>query len=268
MTRITKASVCDAVRDIGKGMRAYRIWLHQSWLDIKIRYRRSTLGPLWITINLAVMVFALGLLYSALFRVEYREFLPYFAAGVVAWNLFSSILLDATSVFISAEHVIKQMNIPLSTHVFRCLARNFIIFLHNSLVLVACNLFLVRAFSWRLALLPLYVLMLGGIFFFLTLAVGIFSTRFRDVTQIIASILQVLMLFTPIFWMKRIVPEGMDYVYNFNPFFHFIELLRNPVLGQPVSDLNLFFSLACLALAALVTLPLYARYRRRISYWL
>lgn len=226
------------------------------------------LGPFWITINLAVMVIALGLLYSKLFRVEAAVFIPYFAAGIVAWNLFSSFLLDAAGAFVSAEHLIKQFNLPLSIHILRSLMRNIFIFFHNFLVVIGCILIYNNYFTWRLVYLPLSLALLTGIFFFLYLAIAVFSTRFRDTTQIIASLLQVFMLFTPIFWMRTIVPEGMEYIYDFNPFYHYIELLRSPILGQPIPTVSVVFSLCSLALLIAIVVPFYGFYRKRIAYWL
>lgn len=268
MTSLTLVSIKESLRDIKTGIWSYPIWLQYSWLDIRIRYRRSTIGPFWITINLAVMVLALGLLYSKLLRMELDDFIPYFAAGIVSWNLFSNLLMDAAATFVSSEYLIKQMNLPLSVYVMRGLMRNIIIFVHNSAVVLVCILIFNKYFTWRLVFIPLSLLLLAGIFFFLTLAISIFSTRFRDTTQIIASLLQVIMLFTPLFWMRSIVPEGLEYIYNYNPFYHYVELLRSPFLGQAVPTVSLLFSFASLLFLAALTVPFYARYRKRIAYWL
>lgn len=56
--------------DLKRGFAQRELWLALGWQDIKQRYRRSTLGPLWITISRAVMAIALALLYSQLFGID------------------------------------------------------------------------------------------------------------------------------------------------------------------------------------------------------
>ena len=51
-----------AFDDLVRGWGQHELWLQLGWQDIKQRYRRSTLGPLWITIATGVMSLALGLL--------------------------------------------------------------------------------------------------------------------------------------------------------------------------------------------------------------
>lgn len=258
----------DALDDIFEGFLAYRVWWHYSWLDIKIRYRRSTLGPFWITLNLLIMILTVGTLYSKLFKIDINEFLPYFSAGVTVWNFMSSFIMDSTSTFIAAESLIKQMNAPLSLHLIRTLSRNVIIFMHNLAVVIACSIIFGRFSAKTMIFFPLALLLLSAIFFFLGLIVVVLSTRFRDIPQIIASLLQVMMLFTPIFWMRTIISENMSYVYLFNPCYHFIEILRCPLLGQPINISSLVFALGCLVFLICTGLPFFAFFRKRIPYWL
>lgn len=258
----------DGLKDIVEGLGAYRLWLHYAWMDTKMRYRRSTLGPFWITINLAVMVATVGTLYSVLFKIEISDYLPYFAVGITIWTMLSSFINDATGAFVGAEALIKQVSMPLSLHLIRVIARNIIIFLHNLVVLVICALVFGKYPGVHSLLIPVMLLLVSANFFFLGLIIAVFSTRFRDVPQIIISLLQVFMLFTPIFWMRSLVPEGYESVYSINPFFHFIEIVRSPLLGQSINNSSLAFSLISLVVLAAVAVPFFGFFRKRIPYWL
>ncbi len=67
-----------------------------TWLqDIKQRYRRSVLGPLWISITMAVIATAMGILYGALFGADLPMFLPYVATGLLIWNFINGAVLEA-----------------------------------------------------------------------------------------------------------------------------------------------------------------------------
>lgn len=54
-----------AVRDLTDGFARHELWLHLGWQDIKQRYRRSVLGPFWITIATGTTAVAMGGLYSS-----------------------------------------------------------------------------------------------------------------------------------------------------------------------------------------------------------
>ena len=56
------------IQDLIKTLRRSELWLLLGWLEIKQRYTRSVLGPLWITISMAVMVGSIGVVYGSLFK--------------------------------------------------------------------------------------------------------------------------------------------------------------------------------------------------------
>ena len=72
-------------------------WSTLAWNDIKFRYRRTTLGPLWITFGLGATVFSVGIFYGGLFGNELSQYLPYFAAGLIAWTFIGSTLSEGAA---------------------------------------------------------------------------------------------------------------------------------------------------------------------------
>jgi ABC-type polysaccharide/polyol phosphate export permease len=46
----------------------WQLWSMLGWNDIHQRYRRSALGPFWITISMAIFIVLLGFIYSKLFH--------------------------------------------------------------------------------------------------------------------------------------------------------------------------------------------------------
>src|SRR3978361_160020 len=77
----SKGALQSAIGDVVAGMRAWRLWTKMGWNDILQRYRRSLLGPFWLTASMAIMVIALGLLYAELFRTPIHDFLPFICVG-------------------------------------------------------------------------------------------------------------------------------------------------------------------------------------------
>ena len=260
-----------ALQDLVEGARAFHLWGLLGWQDIRLRYRRSTLGPFWLTISMGAMVGGLGLLYGGLFKLEPADYLPFLAAGFLLWGLLSGLVEEGCATFTSAEGIIKQVNLPLSVHMFRAAFRNLVIFGHNAVVYVATAVLFAVQPGWAgLLVLPGLVLFcLNGLW--MGLLVAIVSARFRDVAQIVATVMRFSFFLTPIIWKPELMSNRASFldesILYFNPFFHLIELVRGPMLGQTPGLVSWLAALGMALGGWLVTLLMYRRYRRRIAYW-
>ena len=189
-----------AFGDLGQGWRQRALWGYLGWQDIKQRYRRSVLGPLWISISMGVIATAMGILYGALFGEPIDTFLPYVATGLLIWNFINGCILEGSEVFIANEGLIRFLPAPISLHVYRLLWRQTLFFLHNLVICGAARDHLPAA-AERVVLLavPAFLLLIlnGG---WLAVLAGIIATRFRDIPPIIASLTQLLFFMTPIVW--------------------------------------------------------------------
>ena len=255
-----------ALRDVVEGAGAFRLWGMLGWQDIRQRYRRSTLGPFWLTISMGALVGGLGVLYSGLFKMDVADYLPFVAAGLILWGLISGLITEGCSAFIGAEGIIKQVSLPLSVHVYRVVWRNFIVFAHNIIIYVVAAVFFSIHPGWvGLLILPgLALLCLNGVW--MGLLLGLVSARFRDVPQIVASVVQVTFFLTPIIWKPELLPDRA-FILEFNPFFHLLELVRAPLLGQAPGLGSWLATLGITLGGWLVTLLMYRRYRWRVAYW-
>ena len=256
-----------ALHDVVEGACAFRLWRLLGWQDVRQRYRRSVLGPFWLTLSMGALVGGLGLLYAGLFRMDVANYLPFLASGFIVWGLVSGLITDGCAAFTSAESMIKQAGPPLSVHVYRVVWRNLVIFAHNVVIyVVVAAIFLIQpGWAGLLALPGLVLLCLNGVW--MGLLLGLVSARFRDVPQIVASIVQLAFFITPIIWKPELMPDRALIV-DLNPFFHLLEVVRAPSLGQAP---GLVSWLAVLGIALggwSVTLLVYRRYCWRIAYWI
>lgn len=257
-----------AYQDFFAGPMACMTWLSLAVYDIRIRYRRTFLGPLWITIGTVVGFAMMSSLFSAVLKKDIRDFLPYLSSGMFLWTMISGIVSDAPNVFVQSHHIINSMPMPLTTHVLRCVARHGLIFLHNLVAYLAVAIFIGFRPGWEmlalLGTLPLALLTL----YFVALVLAVVGARFRDIGQMIAIGLQVLFFMTPIIWHPSDIPLGRKYWVALNPAYHLVELVRAPMTGfLPSTSTVLIVSIYVIALAV-VSLVLYSRTRRRIGYWL
>ncbi len=242
------------------------LWGLLAWQDIRSRYRRSKLGPLWLTLSMGLLVGLLGLLYGTLFKVDLVRYLPFLALGFVVWTLISNLTIEACRVFINAQSIITQMAMPLSVHVYRLVWRSLIIFAHNILIFVIIALALQIWPGWTglLALPGLALLALNGVW--VGLLLGLLSARFRDVPPIVESLMRIGFFVTPVMWMPEFLPQRAVLL-ELNPFFHCLEVVRAPLLGQSPA-LTSWLAVVGMTLAGwLATFLMYRRYRRYIAYW-
>jgi lipopolysaccharide transport system permease protein len=257
----------QVVSDISATLRRYDLWRTLGSSDIKFRYRRTVLGPFWLTLSTGVMIFAIGLTYSVILHQELSSYFPKLAIGIILWNFISSTINEGCSLFIGTAALIKSYTIPLPVYVFRALWRNVIIFFHNIVLVVVIWIVL----PWHLS--PVVLLSLIGyavtlIFLLgLTLFFSVICTRFRDIPQIVSSVLQLAFFITPIMWS----PDALGshrWLAELNPFFNIIELVRAPLLNE-VPDFHQWLIAICSAFISLACgCLLYDRYARRIAYWL
>jgi ABC-2 type transport system permease protein len=266
-------SLRRAVGDLTQGFGQRELWLHLGWQDIKQRYRRSVLGPIWITIATGVTALAMGLLYSVLFQQPIAEYLPHVTVGLIVWNLISGAIIEGSDVFISNEGLIKQLPAPLSVHVYRLVWRQLLLLGHNLIIYVILLLVFPKSLSWTdLAAVPaLALLALNAVW--VSFVFGILATRFRDITPILGSLVQLLFFMTPIVWNDQaLLAQGGQVadrakLAQINPLYHFLEIIRAPMLGNDQQAYHWYIVLAITAAGLGLALLLLRRFRSRVSYW-
>jgi lipopolysaccharide transport system permease protein len=249
------------------GIYLCRIWGALGWHDIKQRYRRSVLGPIWFTLSTAIMVWVLGTLYSSILNQEISSYLPFLAVGLVVWQFISSTVSEGCTVFIASSALIKQINLPLTIHVCRVVWRNFIIFLHSLPIIILALLIFGAMPTNQIFLLPfgLILLLLNAVW--LTIILGILCARYRDVLPMVTNFLQVAFFFTPVMWSPDILKSKV-WIAVYNPLYHLIEIIRAPILGRPIEMESWFWSIGLIIFGFGLSQYLMIRHRNRVAYWL
>jgi ABC-2 type transport system permease protein len=263
-----------AFADLTGGWGQRELWGHLGWQDIKQRYRRSVLGPIWITISMAVTAIALGILYAGLFGNDLSVQLPYILVGFIVWAFISGCILEGAEVFIANEGLMKHLPAPLSVHVYRLIWRQILLFAHNLIVYVIMLAIFPQPLSWTiLAVVPAVVLLaLNGAW--VALLFGMVTARFRDLAPITQSLVQLMFFMTPIVWIYDDLLNSPNpaiaeraRLAEFNPFLHFIEIVRRPLLGQDLLLRQWVIVLVITVGGWLLTLVVLRRYRSRVTYW-
>ncbi len=256
----------EAIADLVEGLFAYEIWTSLAFHDVRQRFRRSVLGPFWLTLSMGILVGALGLVFSTLFGQNMSETLPYIAVGLICWGLLTNCINEGTTVFIGNEAYIRNVPLPLSVHFYRMMARNVIIWGFNMAIYLVVLVVFRIAPGWQVLLfMPGFALFLINAAW-MGLAAGILSTRYRDIPQVIVNVVQVVFFVTPVFWSPATLSRRPAFV-ELNPLYHVLELARSPLLGHAITLPNWLFAIALAVLGVTATAYLYRRAYARIAYW-
>jgi len=255
-----------ALRDLRDSFTLRRLCWTLAWLDIRLRYRGSMLGPFWLTLSTGAMVAAMGVIYSTLFRIELHDYLPFLTVSLVLWGFLNTLVVDACGGFTSAEYMIRTVRIPFSLYAARIVLRNLLVLAHNAAVVVAVYLFVWSA-PGAVVLLALPGLALWFIdAFAVTVMLGALCARFRDIPPIVGSIMQMTFFVTPVIWKPQLVGVH-QWMLPFNPFFDLLEVVRAPLLGAFPEHHVWLAALAFSALLWAAAWLLFARVRGRIAFW-
>ena len=255
-----------AVEDVVEGLRLSRLAVVLGWLDIRLRYRGSLLGPFWLTLSTAIMVGALGFLYSALFKMELHDYLPFLALSIVLWNFLAALVQEGCGSFTESEAMIRSLRMPYLLYALRVGIRNVIVLAHNIIVIAGVFvIFLIAPHVTALLVIP--SLMLWAIDAIAVIVLlGAFCARFRDIPPIVASVMQLAFFLSPVIWKPELLGNKARYL-PLNPFFSLFEIVRGPLLGEVPSKATVASALIYSALLCAGSWLLFVRVRGRLAFW-
>jgi lipopolysaccharide transport system permease protein len=255
-----------AMNDIGEGLRLWPLARSLGWLDIRLRYRGSVLGPFWLTLSTAVMVGSLGVLYAALFHMDVHAYLPFLALSQVMWFFLSTLVNEACVCFTQADSMIRAVRMPLFLHALRTLVRNVLVLAHNVVVIVAVDVIFRVWPGWH----ALLVLPAFGVWIVdalaLCLLLGAFCARFRDVGPIVGSVMQIAFFLTPVIWQPEQLGRHAVWL-PLNPFFVLLEIVRAPLLGSTPTGVVWLAAILYSLILCGMSWALFTRARGRVAFW-
>ena len=258
-----------AFADLIQGLKNYNVWMNYALYDIRQRFRRSTFGPFWLTISTGLMIVSIGYIFSKVFRQDMFVFIPRLATGLIFWNFLRMVVDESGKTFTDQVSFIRDVPAPLSIHFYRIFTRSFIVWLHDMVVFVPVYLIFPRPISIE------YLLFIPGLLLFLMnlffggLIIAVLSTRFRDIPLVIANLMQIVFLITPIIWNIEIMEaKGRMAIVNWNPFYHVLEIVRAPLLGMSPDVLSWYFAGSMALVSFFIAIILFRRAYAKIPFWI
>ena len=255
-------------RDLIDGLYSWRSWTVMAFMEVRRRYRRSTLGQLWLTLSMAVTIAGIGITFGLIMGQPLTNYVPFLGVGLIIWTFMSSLINELASAFIGGETYVQSYPGPRSFVIYSTIAKNVITFAHNLLLVPVLLLFFWIPVDWStLLFIPgIILIMLNAIW--IGILLGPLCTRFRDLLSVVTSIIQLMFFITPIMFKTEALQERLWLLTALNPFTYFLAITREPLLGSAPELKNYLVVLAITIVGFGVALPFYARFRSRIIYWL
>ncbi len=261
-------SVCkSAFKDFTNALGAHRLWIYMASSDIRLRYRGSTLGPLWITLTMVVFIATLSLVYSRLLNQKIDQYIPFLTCGLLIWNYISSVITESTETFTTSKEFIDGMQMPYFLFIMRMIWRNFLVFLHNSVVYLLVILIFPFKISWIVLMAIPGFLLVTLLLAALSVIISLLGTRFRDLPPIINSMMTIVFFVSPITWQSKLVGED-SMIVLYNPVHYLLDLIRSPLLGQLPHFSSVCVTLIMAIVIWIIAFWVYAFNSKKIPFWI
>ena len=255
------------LKDLLEGLKQNHIFLYLGYEDMRQKYIRTTLGPLWLIIGTFVFACTMSLVMGSLFGQSIKSFLPFVTVGIATWTYIATNVSDATIIFIATSPIVSFFNLPISIQLYRCVTRNFLVFLHSFVVIIPMLFFMdIPVNLTTLLFIPGVILLMLNLLWVTTIF-AMFATRFRDFQQVINILIGIVPFVTPIFWQKEFLSKR-QWIVDFNPVYHAIEIIRAPLLGQTPNYHSWYVMGGLLVFGFLIMILFMNKYRNRVVFWL
>jgi ABC-type polysaccharide/polyol phosphate export permease len=211
--------------------------------DLKVRYKRSVLGFLWVMLNPLLIMAVLYTVFSQVFR-GLPNYAAYIISGLVLWNMFSQATSAATQAFLMNSSLLKKVSVPKIIFPISSVLSGLINFCFSIIPLLIILILTGASLSSRVVFLPLCI---GEFLLFsigIALIVSTMVVFFHDVIYIYEVVLLAWMYFSPVFYPIGILPDFVARVMRLNPVYYYLSLFRGLLYdpGTPTELLAVHFA--------------------------
>lgn len=254
--------------EFGSALRSWPTWVFLSLNDIRTKYRRAVLGPWWLVVGSGIAMTLMALVWSIIFQLDWRNYLPYMMVGLICWQWISSYVTQSCEVLGSEfAGLLVSLPTPPAVHLLRFVMRGFFLFLHY---LPVWFLAAMATGIWPTALSILFLpigiamIMITGLAVSTILSIG--GARYRDVHPAVTAIMTPMMMLTPVMWQPEMLGK-YGYIVKINPFAYYLSVVRDPLLGRIPETQTLLITGGLTFMISIFALWCYRRYRTSLTLW-
>lgn len=205
-----------------------------AWRDVAVRYKQTIIGIAWALLRPVLTMLVFTVIFSRLAKLPSEGNAPYplmVMAGMLPWTFFSTALSDASNSLISNAGLIGKIYFPRLIIPTATVVVAFVDLLISFAILCVMMVWYQFWPSWRILLLPFFVLLA----FLASLGPGLWVTslnvKYRDFRYVMPFALQLGLYISPVGFSSSVVPEKWRLLYSLNPVVGVIDGFRWCILG-------------------------------------
>jgi len=230
-------------------LRLRELWMFRellfffAWRDIKVRYKQTILGAAWAILQPLLTMVLFSVIFGKLAQLP-SDGVPYpiFSyAALLPWQLFSRAMGEASSSLVSNQNMITKIYFPRIFLPASSIISGLVDFSISFLVLIGMIYFYRIPLTWRITLLPLFIILALTTAMAVGLWLSAFNVRYRDFRYITPFLVQIWLYATPIAYSRTLIPEQWQVLYSLNPMSGVVDGFRWMLLGQDISIGPTFF---------------------------
>lgn len=257
----------NAIKDILNTLSKFRVIIYFSLTDTEARYKRSVLGPFWLTFGTLIGVLGLGFVWSEVLNLNRQEFIPNLTVGLICWQFFAGCIGESPSVFIRNSSIVRNVPQPFFFYPMLLVSKYLMNFIHNFIIIIGVIIYYkVNVNIYTFIFIPMFLIILIN-FVFIALIFGLIGARYRDLEPTVLAVLPLLFFVTPILY-KPSQLNLSSWITDLNPLAYYVSAIREPLMGiAPSAGLwggLLFITLSVVLLGTI----LLNNKIKRISFWL
>ena len=251
--------------------RARFFWTHLAIADLRSRWRRSFFGIFWSIIQPLAMTGLITVVFSKLFNSNITTLAPYILSGTLVWEFIVANVTGGALSFVQADAYIKQYRHPLAIYTLRTVLGSLVVLaLASSSLLVWSGVVLTQNVNASWLSLPLAYIIVAMIAWPLSTMLAYIGTRFRDLPHATGLMMQVLWFISPVYFeVKMFRQGGLDFLVDYNPIYHVLQLFRAPLLqGELPQSMNYIYALGTALVFTLTAWLMGRKMERKVIFYL
>lgn len=209
-----------------------------AWRDVKLRYRQTVLGVLWVVIQPFFTMIAFSLLFGGIVKMP-SEGIPYpifYYAALLPWTYFSTTLSLSGNSLIGNANLITKVYFPRIILPVTPALVGLVDFAIGFLLFIGLMVYYQLALSWKLLLWPVLMIPLMLFTSGLGTLLSAMNVKYRDIKYAVPFIIQLLLFATPVIYPASAVPERFRWLISLNPLTGLIEAFRAVCLPERPLD--------------------------------
>jgi ABC-type polysaccharide/polyol phosphate export permease len=211
--------------------------------SVKLEYRRSFLGVFWIFLSPLLYTIVLTIVFSTFLGKSVENYPVYLLCGRLAFDFFSGGSKAALNSLRKAT-IIKRIYVPKYIYPLASVLGKYVTFIMSLIILALLVIVTGVILTWHI----FFVIIPFVLLFFMTLGVGLTLATivmfFRDVQHLWGVFTTLLMWCSALFYPVSVVPEKYHFIFQYNPLFQVIDMIRKSVIyGQAYDSFQVLYVL-------------------------